>query len=96
MPFHYFNSAAFLSSLGLHFARLLVSPYLRIHVSFLPTYLSAEETGPDDMAAAVRERMTVAAGLPMSPIGAKGLRAEIKAKAEKAKMDGAVRATGML
>jgi hypothetical protein len=48
MPFRYFNSAAFLSSLGLHFARLLASPYLRIHVSFLPPFTPGKvNTAPE-------------------------------------------------
>jgi hypothetical protein len=96
MPFRYFNSAAFLSSLGLHIMRLLASPYLRIHVTFLQTFTPAQGATPDDVAAAVRHRMANAAGLPMSPIGAKDLRAEITAKAKRAKMDAAAKATGML
>lgn len=97
MPFRYFNSAAFLSSLGTHIRRLFASPYLRVEVDFLDSYQpsSAESPTPDFTASCVREKMAAASGLPLSPISARELRAEIKAAAQRKRKLVAYRAVCM-
>lgn len=76
------NFAHFSSGLPGHLASLLLSPWVALHVRYLPVYTpSAEEAAaPELFAEGVRAAMATASGLPLSSYGARDLRREYQAQ----------------
>ena len=77
-PFRFFNDHAFLGGTAGHLLKLLLSPYIALTVTLLPLYepSAAEKADAALMADNVRVRMAEALNVPVSPYGAKELRAE--------------------
>ena len=77
-PYVHFHAAFFGRGLGDHAFRLLVNPWQRVEVTYLPVYhpTAEEQVDADLYAENVRLAMAAAAGLPPSRYGAKALRQE--------------------
>jgi len=86
-PYHHFHAAFFGSGMGDHVLRLLINPYQRVEVTYLPVYHpSAEENENAELYAEnVRLAMAATAGLTPSAYGAKELRKEYVEKRTKTK-----------
>ena len=71
-PYRRVNAANFYASLGSHMLRLLLAPWVHMHVTYLPVYRpsEAEAAEPELYAENVRQTMSRAAGLPLSQYGA--------------------------
>lgn len=80
-PYRHLNSACYLTTLPAHVCRLLLSPWVVMRVTFLPTYSPSPEEAddPELMAENVRALMAKALGVPLSTIGARELRREAAA-----------------
>uniref|UniRef100_A0A7S4B054 Phospholipid/glycerol acyltransferase domain-containing protein n=1 Tax=Chrysotila carterae TaxID=13221 RepID=A0A7S4B054_CHRCT len=85
-PFKYINSHSFLSDVGTHLLKMLLSPYIVLNVRLLPLYVPSEAEKADAalMAEGVRAKMAEALGIPLSTYGAKDLRREWSAARAKA------------
>jgi len=85
----YHNAAAwtrpFLDSLGMHLGRMLITPWMRIKVDYLPPHRPTVDETQDGqlMAEAVRVEMAQFSGLPLHQLGARELRKEMTEEAEQ-------------
>jgi len=79
-PYAHFHAAFYQSSLSVHVLRLLLTPWQRIQVTYLPVYHPSAEEAADAAlyAANVCRVMAEAAGVQLSSYGARELRAEMK------------------
>ena len=77
-PYRHFHAAFFGAGMGDHVLRLLVNPWQRVEVNYLPVYhpTAEEHENAELYAENVRLVMAAAAGLQPSTYGAKELRKE--------------------
>jgi 1-acyl-sn-glycerol-3-phosphate acyltransferase len=82
-PYTYFHAACFGGGMAEHVLRLLINPWQRVEVTYMPVYhpSAEEQTDADLYAENVRLAMCASAGVPPSAYGAKALRKEYLAAA---------------
>ena len=75
-PYSRYNLAFFEKGLPDHIGKLLLAPWVKIDVTYLPlcTPTADEAREPDRYAERVRREMAAASNLPLSPFGARDLR----------------------
>jgi len=92
-PYKYFNAAAFVTTLTSHVLRIMMSPYIRIVVKYLPVRRPTEAEASDAKmyASNVRKEMAAVAGLPLSKYNARELREEEQEqkRSQKARLEAA-------